>query len=652
MLAVAARELRERWLLFPAGLVLGLITLALPAFGIRADKAPVVGLLIAILLGAVAALVIGSSMLARDAADGRLGFLFSRPVPWPAIWGGKWLAALVLVAGSASLAVLPWILVHPPDTHGGSWRAVLLDLQGSTFFVLLLLMGVGLANFNATAFRSRSAWLVLDLGLLLLAIWAVRQWVAPLYALQIVWPFLSGQLGFLFLVGPIALALVLASAAQVALGRTDLRRAHRAMSVAFWAVVFVSLAGAGLRLTWALGAQPSDLTVDAASPDPSGRWLCVSGRSRRGGTATFLIDTESGRYLPLGLQPRWGVSSFLGMAFAADGRTGALLRPEGDGSALAVADLGGDEPRFHQVRLESSPPPSGETRLTLSASGSTALLVHEHGVSLFGLPSGRRIAMATVPPGWRPRAARLLGESAARVWLVPGIDAWLAPLRDEMRILEIAVGREPRMTRVRLAAAIDPARTLPFQPETSSARPYPDSDGARVLTRDGGVRLRDGATGALIATLVEGSAPVGAPRVSAGFLADGRIVVGEPAGTRFVLRVFTPDGTPLGDTTVDRVPMGLAVGPEVAPGRVAVSFGSWHQRTTLIVDIDVQRVLETLPPGQRPLSGYRRLEVEDKTRSTQLFEEDGSVVWRDLVTGERRVVVGPGTQPGERINVR
>ena len=98
---MAARELRERWLLFPAGLALGCVPLVLPAFGVPRDAAGV-GLLAAMLLGAAAAVVIGSSMLARDAANGRLGFLFSRPVAWPAIWGGKWLAAIVLVGRAAS----------------------------------------------------------------------------------------------------------------------------------------------------------------------------------------------------------------------------------------------------------------------------------------------------------------------------------------------------------------------------------------------------------------------------------------------------------------------------------------------------------------------------------------------------------------------
>ena len=98
LLAVAARELRERWLLFPRGFVLGFVPLVLPAFGVTGgtmpDRRPVRPRSSS---ARRAAVVIGSSMLARDAANGRLGFLFSRPVSWPAIWGGKWLAALVLV---------------------------------------------------------------------------------------------------------------------------------------------------------------------------------------------------------------------------------------------------------------------------------------------------------------------------------------------------------------------------------------------------------------------------------------------------------------------------------------------------------------------------------------------------------------------------
>ena len=109
LLAVAARELRERWLLFPAALVLGLIPLVLPAFGVEVERRdlPLIGLAMAFMLGTSAAVVIGSTMLARDAANGRLGFLFSRPLSWPTIWGGKGLAAVVLVGGCSAVGGKP-----------------------------------------------------------------------------------------------------------------------------------------------------------------------------------------------------------------------------------------------------------------------------------------------------------------------------------------------------------------------------------------------------------------------------------------------------------------------------------------------------------------------------------------------------------------
>ena len=578
-LAVAARELRERWLLFPAGLVLGSLPLALPAFGLPPDATPLIGLAIALSVGAAAALLTGSSMLARDASDGRLGFLFTRPLPWPAIWGGKWLAAVALVAGSGLLATVPWILVGPPEIDGGALGGGLLDPQRSTFFLLLLLLAVGFANFNATAFRSRSAWLAVDTVLLLLAVWAYTSWVAPLYYLQILGPYRPGWWALLLPLGPVALALVAASVPQVAVGRTDVRRAHRAMSVAFWSLVFVALAAAGLRLAWARGATPADLHVNAESHDPSGRWLYAFGWSERGGAMTFLIDTDSGRHVPMGLERRWG-NQFLGMAFATDGSSGVTLSEHDGATALEMVDLGGDEPRFSRVSLESSPPPGSWMRLALSPSGATALLVHEHGASLFALPSGERIATATLTPGWRAVGSRFTSDSTGRIWLIPAVGRH----RAEIRALDIVPGGEVRTTTAPLEAALDPVRGWPHIV-------LPDADGRRILTRDGGVRLRDGETGALLATLVEGSAPV-SPAV---FLADGRIVVGEAEGARTVLHVFAADGTTLTDVVLDRVASGLGVGPEVAPGRVAVHFMTGGGG--VVVDAGEGRVVGDLPGG-------------------------------------------------------
>jgi hypothetical protein len=412
------------------------------------------------------------------------------------------------------------------------------------------------------------------------------------------------------------------------------------MSLTFWSIIFVALAAAGLRLAWIRAATPADLGRHASgSLDPSGRWLYLSGSSRRGGGATFLVDTKSGDYLPLGTAPHWALGH-LGMTFDAAGRTGALLGYEGEGITLALADLTDDQPRFRTVPLESSPPPDYGTRLALSASGATALVVHRHGVSLFALPSGRRVATATVPPGWRPTAARMVGESAARVWLGADFGVPTARFRDEMRVLEVAVDREPRLTTFPLAVALDPVR----------AWPIPDATGARILTRDGGLRLRDGATGALLATLVETAAPV-----PAAFVADGRIVVGEGVGARTLLHVFAPDGTPPADGSVslDRVPMGLSVGPEMAPGRVAVFFAPLHfHADAVIFDLDERRVVETLSEGRPLWGGWLRPEglgAGTETPKAQLFMEGDDVVRLDVATGERRIVAGPDARPGGRI---
>ena len=55
---------------------------------------------------------------------------------------------------------------------------------------------------------------------------------------------------------PLALGLLLGSLTQVAIGRTDPRRAHGAMSLAFWAVVGLTLAIAAEVTGFGPGRRP------------------------------------------------------------------------------------------------------------------------------------------------------------------------------------------------------------------------------------------------------------------------------------------------------------------------------------------------------------------------------------------------------------
>jgi hypothetical protein len=653
LLAVAARELRERWLLFPAALAIGFFPLVLPAFGVKREHAPIVGAVGALLFGLAAAVVIGSSMLARDASNGRLGFLFSRPLPWGTIWGGKWLAAVVLVVATGFLAAVPWMAVYSPETHGGSWLRAMADAPGSAFFLVLLFLGIGFANFNATVLRSRSPWAAWDLLLLLGGIWASRQYVAPLWRYGILG--LDGWTAALSL-GPLALALLVGSVAQVAVGRTDLRRAHRALSVGFWAVVGLTLAGAAGYWHWARSVGPGDLNVHAVTRDPAGRWAYVEGSGPHSGWYPhgLLIDTASGRYVrrpePDEDRSRYGT----GLLFSADGRFGALSRldRDGRGAALSLFDLTGDAPHVTEVTLESSPPPTWQTSFALSPSGASVFMVHESGASLLALPSGHRLATTTIGPSWRPSAVRFLKEGAARVWLVPSSEGpgALRP-RAEIRVVDLATDGSSRAVGFPIATPLDRAH--------SWGAIVPDADGQRIVTVDAGLHLRDGATGEPLATLAEGEG-----RFSVLFLEDERIVVGggpnraEPGPPHALIRTFDRDGMPLGEMRLDLWPGGLSVGPEVAPGRIAVSSfrAPFLSEDTLLVDVGEGRVVERLS-GLRPAIGFfwdvsSAVPAGAGVTSVHFFRDvEGRVLRLDFATGDRKIVAGPGAQVGERLRI-
>jgi len=655
LLAVTVRELRERWLLFPGALASGCFPLVLPAFGVEREVMPVVGTVGAVFLGVAAGLIAGASMLARDAANGRLGFLFSRPVSWPAIWGGKWLAALVLVVSTGLLAAVPWMVAYPLATvgghHGDSWLRAMLDGPGAVFLFTVIVFTVGLANFAATLYRSRSPWVALDLALLLATFWATRRYVAPLWLFGIFNA--QNEWNMAIALAPLALGLLAGSVAQVAVGRTDVRRAHRSLSLGFWGAVGLTLVSAAGYWAWVRSAGPADVNVHGVAGDPSGRWVYVEGSGRHHGgwyPHGLLIDTASGRYAALfdPLPDRSYVP--VGLLFSADGRTVALPHADGHGAAIALYDLAGATPRVAEVALESSPPPTWATAFALSPSATHVFMAHESGASLYALPSGRRVATATIGPGWRPAVLRFLAEGEARAWLVPWTEAGPARARAQMRVVDLAVDGRSRASTFPTAKAFD--RTTAWRGVSADAR------GERLLTQDAGIHLRDGASGDVLATLAEGG-----DWLSTFFLADGRVVVGTgwnataASAAQVTLRLFDREGAKLGETPLDLWPWGLSVGPEVAPGRVVVSTfrTPYLPEDTIVVDVGELRVVDRLS-GLRPAIGFWSVSAvspDARPANVGFFRDaDGRVVRFDFATGERKVVAGPGAPPGERFSAR
>jgi hypothetical protein len=653
LLAVAARELRERWLLFPVSFTFGFSPFVLPAFGVDRQVMPLVAVMSSIGLGAGAAVLMGSTMLARDVANGRLAFLFSRPLSWRTIWGGKWLAALVLVVGSGVLAAIPWMATFTPSSlggnHGSSWLRTFDGPDVARLLVLIVLV-VGLTNFGATALRSRSSWMALDLVLLLAAFWATRRYVAPLF-LYGIFGVDEWSMGLVLL----ALALLLGSVTQVAIGRTDLRRAHRAMSLAFWAVIGLTLSAAAGHWLWVRSAGPAEVSVHTLTSDPAGRFIYVEGLASRGGWYPYglLIDTVGGRWVARPEPDREQEVSWLGALFSADGRFAALPESDGRGAAVVLVDLAANPPRATRVSLESSPPPGWSTSFALSPSADAVLVAHESGASIFALPSGRRVSTTTITPGWRPAATRFVGHGAARVWLCPwNASTGTPPQRAEMRIVDLAADGRSTTSVFPIATPFD----FPFR---SWGGVLPDAVGQRLVTSDAGLHLRDGSTGALLATLAEST-----DHVAASFLSDGRVVVAEtrlsgsdtgPTGT--TLRVFDRDGAKLAEMPLDLPPPGASLGPEVAAGKVLVSSSRlpFLPNETLVVDVAAGRIVERLAglrPAQGTIVGPAASAQRPGLGSVQFLRDATSHVVRvDFATGARTTVTGPGAPRGERLDI-
>jgi hypothetical protein len=645
MLAVAARELQERWLLLPGGLALGSVWLMLPLFGLPKDAAPPVGLLSALLLGGLAAMLTGWSMLARDADDGRLAFLLGKPIAWPAVWGGKWIAAGLLAGASGLLASIPWMLFYPPLT-GQSWWKAMADAQGWTFAIVLVVLVVGVANFASTAFRARSAWLAVDFALLWAALWAARRFLAPLVMTGVL--DLRGWAEAVALT-PLALALLVGSAAQLAIGRTDLRRAHRALSVTFWAIVgSLLLVAAGGHL-WVERATPADLRAPyLMRTTPDGRWLYLEGPTNRGGAYSprLLVDSVEGRYLrTLDLRPDWNWNLYPGVGFSADSRFAVRWSEVDAATRLSLLDLRAVPPRVTEVALQGSAPPGVLTAVCLSSPADTALVIQQGSASLVALPSGRSFAAMPLPPGWRIAAARLLSASAARLWLARGEWRAATPASGPAQVLivELTANASPRTVTVPTEVPLSPTKD----------EIVVDASGERLLTLDRGLSLRNAADGAVIARLIDGAKPV-----AARFLADGRIVALERQGNEYELLTLSNDGAPARRVALGPGfgPSGVGLGPEVRSGQVVVAtYTPFVSSESLVVDVQDGRIVERLPGLRLVPTRFYAGDVQARSAQRPAFPPSyfvsgsGQVVRIDFTTGERRIVTGPGAPRGDRL---
>jgi hypothetical protein len=637
LLAVAERELRERRAAFAAALVAGLVALAapllpwLPGGGFR-DQCGVMALVLAGTLATGLAVTFGTSMITRDLRERRLGFYLARPIGVAALWFGKLAAGWLLVVGAAVLTLLPAVLVGAlPGALLARERVPLLAAAAAVVALFLLL----LAHASAFAVRSRSPLVLLDVVLLLAVAAAVAMTALRLARA------LAGsgvQRGLLAFATLALVALLTAGWVQLAVGRIDARRGHRALSLVLWSVLCAAAALFAVYGWWFLTVGPRDLTsVYEVRPAPRGPWMTVAGPAwgRGGYQPTFLLDAASGRNCRLTAS----ATRMTEIAFSADGTQAAWVAALGleRSTHMEVETLDLADPGAHPAGTTIFPMSQGGYfgGLTLSADGHRLAVRDGRMLAVYEVTSGR-LLMSVICPG--PVAVERMSFLAPDRVRVVGQPEYAHNVeRGDVTILELDTGSKTIRETGRIP---DVQRTALFLLQGLG--------GPTLLVRDrrGDATvfvLADAFTGARVAKLATCRHD---ESCQARLLADGRVVVGEAGAGGTRLRVFSPSGAEedvvsLPPARVIRLGFEPGAGTLVvivAPDRLAES----SDQTTLLVDL-ARKTWRVLGRGYRPAGWYWWFSptavAPESVASRLLVAPDRSLVLLDPSTDTFRTVV-------------
>ena len=636
VLVVAAREISERKRIFVAAAAASLLPFLSPLLPdvARSDAAQIRAVFALVVLAAFGigtAIVLGSTVLARDLAESRSGFYFARPLSSRSIWGGKILGALLLAAGAALLAALPaWISAPRAGLLAGSFSPVATTFGLAGLFFGGLLFLVAFSHAAAVALRSRSPWLVVDIVLL-----AVCGLLVARTALRLL---RAGYVESLTKAVPwgiaaLLLLLLAGGAVQVAAGRTDPRRGHGAQSLTIWgAALPATLLGAGFT-GWLVSPALDDLIrVESAHAAPTGDWLFVEGPAlHRGARAqAFLVHRASGAFLRLP-----GAAWTPGIEFSPDGRTALWWELESDTPLwrLRKVDLGAGPPGLRPLTIVAE----GWPTFRFSPSGQRIAIRAGRNLSVFDLASERTIA-----------AVRL------------ETDAFLSLFFEDEQKIRLFVPRVRHGDRSAREAALFEFRIPEKKLDRTGAVPRQPGDQLEVWYAAGGGRLfaldanrtrltlRDGRTGDLLGTISRG------PKLASILpIAGGAIASLESADGALRLHRFAADGTRLGEADLGPFRPGTICG-QAADGRLLVAArsgraagdsGRWDW-TLLGVDLPSGRITSRVE-GLAPIEPWRWM-VDSVlpsgndlgTAATRLFiDRNGALVRYDAGTGTQTQIL-------------
>lgn len=316
--AVVRRELAEKRFVFVAALAFALLSVILAlTVHMRSSFTEAMTLCSAIFGAGFAgglAVILGATIVGRELAENRLSFYFSRPLPAPAIWFGKFFASAILITGS-------FLIVFAPALSTGSRLATQWTSSAAAFgsFVVLAALILFLAaHVLSTMVRSRSAWIAIDF----LCVVATGAAVLAMLSLPLAArAFTVTKVASAALGGGFLIVVLGACTWQLAKGRTDRLGNHLALSRFLWTGVTLVLLFVAASLLWAMSVTPADL-VDIQGGSVRAGWAVFRGHAAGRGDyePTFLVNAD-GRTMRILTPPWWG-----GVHVARNGKVAVWLR--------------------------------------------------------------------------------------------------------------------------------------------------------------------------------------------------------------------------------------------------------------------------------------------------------------------------------------
>lgn len=423
VLAIARREIEERAFVFVAAIAIALVSplaLLMPYESVKDRLSVVVPL--SFILGVAftwgLALILGGTLVGRELSERRLSFYFTRPLSGAAIWFGKLLAALVLLASAFAI-----VHVFPFGFGEREFRAMS-TFSRSAVAGSILGIAVGLmfaAHMLSTWIRSRSPILGLDFIAFIVFVVLLAVVILPLAVVFAVRPatYILTALAAAFGIAGIG-----GGAWQLTRGRIEARRNHRELSLFVWSVIFVAIAGSLAYSRWVLGATPQELQSSRVNQE--GSFFQLLGEAR-GARPSFVVDPSSGAYLRGSSWLTEGAGNSVVEALLSPSPASVMSALFGKTQpvwTLRVARCDHDCTVLMNLAFTGGPDAVGVT-----ADASRAAMIADGILTVYDVRSGHVLASVRAD---RSRAARLR-------FISPDVVRVFTPLNDELSVTDFDV---------------------------------------------------------------------------------------------------------------------------------------------------------------------------------------------------------------------